>query len=45
MMEEVHSSIIYLIYFKNFCKCHSIPLPSTTVKKKKDKSKILSENT
>jgi hypothetical protein len=26
--------VIYLIYCKNFCKCHSIPLPSTTINKK-----------
>jgi hypothetical protein len=23
---------VYLIYFKNFCKCHSVPPPSTTIK-------------
>jgi hypothetical protein len=23
----------YLIYCKNFCKCHNVPLHSTTVKK------------
>jgi hypothetical protein len=32
MMEEVNSSMIYLIYFKNICKCHNVPLPSTTIK-------------
>jgi hypothetical protein len=31
--EGVPSSIIYLIYCKNFCKCHNVPLPSTTIKK------------
>jgi hypothetical protein len=25
--------MINLIYFKNFCKCHNIPPPSTTIKK------------
>jgi hypothetical protein len=27
----VNSSMIYLIYCKNFCKCHYIP-PRTTIK-------------
>jgi hypothetical protein len=31
MMEGVNSSIIYLIYCKNFCKCLNIT-PSTTIK-------------
>jgi hypothetical protein len=26
-------SMIYLVCYKNFCKCHNIP-PSTTIKKK-----------
>jgi hypothetical protein len=30
---EVNSSMIYLIYCKNFCKCHNVPPPSTTMKK------------
>jgi hypothetical protein len=30
----VNSSMIYLIYCKNFCKCYNVPLPSTTKKKK-----------
>jgi hypothetical protein len=30
---------IHLIYCKNFCKCHKGPLPSTTIKKKKDSKK------
>jgi hypothetical protein len=34
MMEEVNSSMIYLIQCKNFCKCHNVPWPSTTIKKK-----------
>jgi hypothetical protein len=25
----VSSSMIYLIYYKNFCKCHNVPLLST----------------
>jgi hypothetical protein len=29
MMEGVNSTMIYLLYCKNFCKCH------TTIKKKK----------
>jgi hypothetical protein len=26
-----NSSTIYLIYCKNFCKCHNVPPPSTTI--------------
>jgi hypothetical protein len=26
------SSMIYLIYYKNFCICHNIPLPGTIKK-------------
>jgi hypothetical protein len=26
--------MIYLIYCKNFCKCHNVPPPSTTIKHK-----------
>jgi hypothetical protein len=33
MMEGVNSSMIYLIYSKNFCKCCNVPPPSTTIKK------------
>jgi hypothetical protein len=36
VMEEMNSSMIYLIYCKNFCKCHSVPLLSTTILKKKE---------
>jgi hypothetical protein len=35
MIEEVNSSMIYLIYCKNFWKCHNVPPLSTTIKKKK----------
>jgi hypothetical protein len=35
MTEGVNSSMIYLIYCKNFRKCHNIPSPSTTIKRKK----------
>jgi hypothetical protein len=31
---EVNSSIIYLIYCKNFCKCYYVSPPSTTVKER-----------
>jgi hypothetical protein len=34
MMEEVNLSMIYLIYCKNFCKCHNVPPPNTTIKKR-----------
>jgi hypothetical protein len=33
MMEEVNSTMIYLIYCKNFCKCHHVLPASTTIKK------------
>jgi hypothetical protein len=29
----VNSTLIYLIYCKNFCKCYSVPPLSTTIKK------------
>jgi hypothetical protein len=28
MVDRVKSSMIYLIYCKNFCKCHNVPLLS-----------------
>jgi hypothetical protein len=28
MTEGVNSSMIYMIYYKNFCKCHNVPPPS-----------------
>jgi hypothetical protein len=31
----VNSSMIYLIYFKNFYKCHNVPPPRTSKKRKK----------
>jgi hypothetical protein len=34
MVEGVNSSMIYLIHCKNFCKCHNVPQPSTTIKEK-----------
>jgi hypothetical protein len=36
MVEGVNSSTKYFIY-KNFLKCHNVPPPSTTIKKKKVK--------
>jgi hypothetical protein len=30
-MEGVNSSMIYLTYCKNLCKCYSVPPPSTTI--------------
>jgi hypothetical protein len=32
MAEGVNLSMIYLINCKNFCKCHNVPPPSTTIK-------------
>jgi hypothetical protein len=37
----VNSSKIYLIHFKNFCKCHNVPPPSTTIKKGYSSSPLL----
>jgi hypothetical protein len=34
MVEGINSNMIYLIYFENFCKCHNVPPPSTTIKEK-----------
>jgi hypothetical protein len=39
MMEEMNSTMIYLLYCKNFCKCHNVLSPSTTIKKKKKKKR------
>jgi hypothetical protein len=41
MMEGVNSSMMYLIYRKNICKCHHVPIPSTTIKKEKRKKLII----
>jgi hypothetical protein len=39
MVEGENSSMIYSIYYKNLCKYHNVPPPSTTIKgKKKEKS-------
>jgi hypothetical protein len=40
LVEGANSSMTYLIYCKNFCKCHNVPLPSTTIKKTPPNSKI-----
>jgi hypothetical protein len=39
MVEGVNSSVIYLIYCKNFCECINVPPPSTTIKKKRKEKK------
>jgi hypothetical protein len=39
MVEGVNSSMIYLIYCKNFCKCHNIFPSSTTINFKIEKRK------
>jgi hypothetical protein len=44
MKEEgggVNSSKIQLIYCKNFCKCHNVPTPSTTIEKRKKMHTLL----
>jgi hypothetical protein len=33
IVDGINSSVIYLIYCKNFCKCHNVFPPSTTIKK------------
>jgi hypothetical protein len=35
MEEGVNSSMIYLIYSKNFCNYDNVPRPNTTIKKKR----------
>jgi hypothetical protein len=32
---RAHSTVTYLIYCENFCKCHNVSPPRTTIKKKK----------
>jgi hypothetical protein len=39
MMEEVDSSVMYLIYCKNFCKCHNIPSAQKRKREKKERRK------
>jgi hypothetical protein len=41
MVEGVNSSMIYLIYCKNFCKCHHVP--PVRIRKKKRKCGIYSK--
>jgi hypothetical protein len=33
-VDGVNSSMIYLLYCRNFCKCYNIPPPSTIITKK-----------
>jgi hypothetical protein len=33
-VEGVNSSMIYLIHYKNLCKCYNVPPSSTTIIKK-----------
>jgi hypothetical protein len=40
-MVKVNSSMINLIYCKNFCKRNNVPPPSTTIKKDKKVQKIV----
>jgi hypothetical protein len=41
MMEVMNSTMIYMMYYKNFCKYHNVPPPSTIIKKE-EKIKHLS---
>jgi hypothetical protein len=34
-VEEGKSSMVYLIYCENFCKCHNVPPPSKTIRQTK----------
>jgi hypothetical protein len=38
MMEGMNSSLIYLTYCKNICKCHNVPPPSIIKNEKKQKA-------
>jgi hypothetical protein len=35
----VNSTMIYLIHCKNFCKCHNVLPPRTTIKKEEERKK------
>jgi hypothetical protein len=35
VLDGVNSSMIYLIYCKNFCKFYNVPTPGTTTKKRR----------
>jgi hypothetical protein len=35
-VEVLNTSRIYLIYYKNLCKCHNVAPCSTTIKEKKE---------
>jgi hypothetical protein len=37
IVEGVNSNVIYLIYYKNFCKCHNVPHTAQQKKAKKIK--------
>jgi hypothetical protein len=39
-MERVNSTRIYLIYYKNFCRCHNVPPPSPIEKTKRNLSSL-----
>jgi hypothetical protein len=40
MMEEMNSSMIYLMYCKNFCKCHMFLHPENNTKLKIKEEKV-----
>jgi hypothetical protein len=37
MIEGLSSSMMYLIHYKNFCKCHKVPPACMTIKKKRNR--------
>jgi hypothetical protein len=43
-VEEVNSTMIYLIHCKNLCKCHNVLPLSTTIKGKKCKDYVIVKN-
>jgi hypothetical protein len=45
MVEGVNSSVIYLIYYKNRCKCHNASLPSTEITNNNNNMEVPQKNT
>jgi hypothetical protein len=41
MVDGVNSSIMYLIYFKNFCKCHNVSPHPAQQKKEIDSATLM----
>jgi hypothetical protein len=41
VVEGVNLRMIYLIHYKDLYNCHSVPLPSTIIKKKRNTNSIV----